>query len=169
MFKILGGIGWTLMAFILAFPQGAGAANPVIPVIQKSFASREIQPDGNWKVYISAADPDGQMKYIFASIEQPGVENYPVSIIRVRKEDRKQLSGYIYLNTVGVGNSMNAKQITLSVQIQDKSGQFSTPVVFPLSFDYRYSQAQPPEGTFQEKDLGPIMIRLKPTPDSHPD
>ncbi len=167
--KNLGGALLAFLCIIGAFFSGAEAANPAIPVIQQSFASKEIQPDGNWKVYITASDPDGEMKYIFACIEQPGVENYPASIIRIRKENLQQLSGYIYLNTVGVGNSMNSKQITLSVHIQDKSGQFSTPVVFPLSFDFRYSQAKPPEGVFQEKDLGPIMIRLKPTSDAHPD
>ena len=52
-------------------------------------------------------------------------------------------------------------ELTLTVQVRDRAGQFSEPVKFPLSINSRYSQEPPPEGVFQETDLGPIMIDLR--------
>jgi len=50
---------------------------------------------------------------------------------------------------------------SLTVQIQDKSGNFSAPAFFALSLNSRFSQEAPPQGVFKEQELGPIMVRLK--------
>ncbi len=130
-------------------------------MIIQSFASRQIKPGDRWKVYLRASDPDGKMKYIVAIVEQPGVAPYPASRIRIKEEDRKEISGYIYLNTFSASaNQLNFVDLTLIVQIQDLSGHFSQAVVFPLSIQNRAEQELPPERVFLEKDLGPIMIQL---------
>ena len=131
-----------------------------IPVITQSFASKEMRPGDTWKVYLKVSDPDGDMKSIYATIEQPGMATYPVSITRIKEGDGKDLDGYIYLNTVGT-QGLNFVTLTLSVQIGDKAGHFSQPAVFPLSFNVRSQQQTPSPGIFQEKDLGPIMINLR--------
>jgi hypothetical protein len=131
-----------------------------VPVITQSFASKQLRPGDTWKVYLKASDPDGDMKNIYATIEQPGMATYPISITRIKEGGGKDLSGYVYLNTVGV-QGMNFVTITLTVEIQDKAGHFSQPAVFPLSFHGGSKQQIPSPGTFQEKDLGPIMINLR--------
>ena len=131
-----------------------------VPVITQSFASKQMRPGDTWKVYLNATDPDGDMKNIFCSIEQPGIGTYPGSFTKIKEANRKELSGYIYLNTVGI-QGLNWVNITLTVQVQDKAGHFSQPVVFPLSFNSRSKQESPPPGIFQEKELGPIMILLR--------
>ncbi len=100
------------------------------------------------------------MKNIYATIEQPGLGTYPISITKIKEGGGKDLSGYVYLNTVGV-QGMNFVTITLTVEIQDKAGHFSKPAVFPLSFNFVSQKETPPPGTFLEKDLGPIMITLR--------
>ena len=164
------GIGLTILSFL--FMAGCATLEPsevkeeksshaviqAVPVITHSFASKEMAPGDTWKVYLKVSDPQGAMKQIACTIEQPGIGTYPVSFIGI--QDRENLSGYIYLNTVGIPN-LNWVTLTLTVQIQDEDGIYSQPVTFPLSFDIRATQEAPPPGIFQEVDLGPIMITLR--------
>ena len=151
-------MGWTLNAGADQMPaEGKGS-----PVILQSFASKEMRAGDVWKIYLKASDPEGKMKYIFASISQPGVGSYPVSITRIKEENQKELSGYIYLNTLPARTTnFFGLTLTLTVNIQGKGGKFSEPAVFPLSFQARPAQEAPPEGAFKEQDLGPIMINLQ--------
>jgi len=132
-----------------------------IPVISESFASKELRVGDTWKVYLNASDPDGDMRYIVAIIEQPGKEAYPPSYTRIKEENQKSFSGYVYLNTIGV-EGFDYGIITLHIQIQDKAGHLSKPVSFPLTFTQRAKQEEPPQGIFKDTALGPIMIKLKP-------
>ena len=101
------------------------------------------------------------MKYIFATISQPGVGVYPVSITRIKEENQKELSGYLYLNTAPARQTNFFNQtLTLTVSIKDEKG-FSESAVFPLSFKANPAQEAPPEGVFKEQDLGPIMGALR--------
>ena len=132
------------------------------PVIIASFASKELRPGDVWKVYLKASDPEGKMRYIFATISQPGVGIYPVSITRIKEENRKELSGYLYLNTAParVTQFFN-RSLTLTVNIKGEGSQFSEPAVFPLFFQAQPTQEGPLEGVFKEQKLGPIMVTLK--------
>ncbi|MDI6755656.1 MAG: hypothetical protein QME78_14820 [Thermodesulfobacteriota bacterium] len=130
------------------------------PIIRQSFASKSLWPGETWKVYLNASDEDGNMKHIVCTIEQPGMGTYPVSFTRIKEENRRELSGYIYLNTIGM-HGLNLPPITLTVQIQDRTGNFSDPVSFPLRFQEGVRQEDPPGDTYKEMDLGPIMITLQ--------
>jgi hypothetical protein len=127
------------------------------PMISQSFASPKIRGGQSWKVYLAASDPDGDMKNIVCVIDQPGVGTYPVAITRIKDEDRRELSGYVYLNTPV---DFDWIDLTLHVQIEDKAGHYSNPVSFPLTFSSRDRQEPPPQGLFKERNLGPILIQL---------
>jgi hypothetical protein len=131
-----------------------------VPVIRQSFASKQIQPGDTWKIYFNAYHPDGEMKNIVCTIDQPGMVTYPPSFTRIKEENRKELSGYIYLNTMSQ-DDLTFVNISLTVQIQDNTGHYSQPTVFPLSFHSTFQQEPPPAGIFKNKDLGPIMITLR--------
>jgi hypothetical protein len=130
------------------------------PVITQSFASKELRIRDTWKVYLNAQDPDGDMKSIECTISQRGMGTYPASAIWIKKENSKELSGYIYLNTLNTPEQLYLQDIVLTVQIRDKAGHFSEPAVFPLEFNRLATQEPPPQGIFKENDLGPIMIQL---------
>jgi hypothetical protein len=132
-----------------------------VPVITQSFASKEIRPGETWKIYLNVSDPDGGIKNIFAVVDQPGAGPYPLSIIRIQGENRKELSGYIYLNTANPYTSFGFVLLKLTVQVQGRAGHFSAPAVFPLFMQGRATQEPPPEGLFEEQALGPIMITLR--------
>jgi hypothetical protein len=142
----------------VADAQGKGAATPVIT---QSFAAKEISPGETWKIYLNISDPEGEMRNIYAMVYQPGVGEYPASIIRVKEENRKELSGFIFLWTSNPWYPMDYANIGLTVQVQDKSGNFSQPAFFPLSLTARASQEAPPQGVFKEQALGPVMVKLK--------
>jgi hypothetical protein len=148
------GMGYTPLA---KAQEKAGAA----PVITQAFAAKEVRPGETWKIYLNASDPNGSMKNIFATVYQPGVGQYPASIIRVKEPNQKELSGYIYLWTKTPWHPMDYANLSVSVQVQDKTGNFSQPVAFLLSLSPRGAQEAPPQGIFKEQELGPIMVRLK--------
>jgi hypothetical protein len=157
-------IGFLLLFFLT----GCLAMEPVevrektfgkgVPAVSQSFAAPKINPGQAWKVYLTASDPDGDMKNILSVIDQPGVGTYPVSITRIKEEDRRELSGYVYLNTPKEFDMLN---LTLHIQIEDRAGHYSKPVSFPLTFSTRDRQEPPPPGLFKEKKLGPILIQLR--------
>jgi hypothetical protein len=131
------------------------------PVVTQAFASKEIRAGETWKIYLNASDPNGNMKNIFAVVYQPGVGQYPVSIIRIKEQNQKELSGYIYLWTANPWHPMDYVNLGVTVQIQDKAGNFTEPIGFLLTLSARTSQEAPPQGVFKEEDLGPIMVKLK--------
>ncbi len=133
------------------------------PIISASFAPKECLPGNIMKVYLKASSPDSSMKAIYVTVEQAGGGIYPVSITRIKGDQQKELSGYLYWSTMTtVGSSSDFVPLKLIVQIQDNKGRFSEPVVLPVNFKPRVSAENPPAGMFAENELGPIMIRLRP-------
>jgi hypothetical protein len=133
------------------------------PVITQSFASKRLQPGKSWRIYLNATDPEGGMRYIVATVFQPGVGEYPISFTRIPQGEQKNLSGYVYLNTMGPAGSaefLNFSYITLTLEIQDETGNYSKSVVFTVNFDHRYTRQSPPPGVFKDKSLGPILVNL---------
>jgi hypothetical protein len=135
------------------------------PVISNSFAVKELVPGYTWKIYIKAKSPEEKMKYIYAHVDQAGGMGYPISLIRIREENQGEISGYVFLSTIIAGKPLDYVNIRLTIHIRDDKGRFSEPVVFPLTFNARAAAQEAPAGIFLEKDLGPVMIRLRPVND----
>ncbi len=136
-------------------------AHAAAPVITSHFASPELRAGDTWKIYLKASDSDGDMRYIMATVQQAGVGVHPVGITRIRQENRKEFSGYVYLNTLG-GTGLTFHTLTLTLWVQDRAKNFSDPVEVPLYFGSRVEgQAAPPAGAYQDHDLGPVMISLR--------
>lgn len=165
--KIFGSI---LSALILAIAPGvSGAAEKggqgAAPQITVFFAAPEVSPGETWKIFLKASDPNGDMRYIVATVRQAGVGAYPVSFTRIREENGKELSGYVYLNTFSGSHSHSLLYygLTLTLWVQDRAGNFSNPVDVNMTFGSRVeAQQAPPAGTYKNQDLGPIMISLRP-------
>ena len=136
-----------------------------VPVITHSFASKQVRMGENWLVYLNASDPDGDMSQILCSVDyQAGLQQpYPISITGIEKDEQKNLSGYLYLDTSGLERPIS---IRMSIAIKDKAGHFSAPVEFSLNIvqlsqrEKEIRQEEPPQGVFQDTSLGRIMIVL---------
>jgi len=134
------------------------------PVIGQSFASNQLRPGDQWKIYILASDPDGDMETMIAVVDQPGMGSYPVSHTKIKEENGKELSGYFYLNTSGpFGHDfLHNQELVVTIQIKDKAGHTSQPVSLSVLLVGGQSPKSPSAGVFNEKDLGPIMVTLRP-------
>jgi hypothetical protein len=144
-------------------PQAASAR----PVITQAFAAPEMRTGDAWKIYLNASDPNGDMEYIVATVDQPGRGGgYPPSFTRIKTGEHQELSGYVYLNTANnVQQGLNFTNLTLTVQIKDRNGNMSNPVSLPLHFQLSALQQPPPPGVFHEANLGPVMIQIRPLGD----
>lgn len=113
---------------------------------------------------MKASDPDGDMQSVVTVVEQRGFGPYPISYTKLKEGNQKELSGYVFLNTSGpFGDSwLYSYSLTITVQIRDKAGHYSQPVVFPVSFNDRFAQLSPPSGTYAENNLGPVLVVLRP-------
>jgi len=133
-----------------------------VPVIADSFASREVRQGETWKVFLRAEDPDGDMNRIVCTLETPGGGVQPASLIKIREDRRRNLSGYIYLNTDTFRSPFASCRLT--VCIRDKSGNTSNPASFRLSLTPRAVQETPAPGRFQDEEIGPVQISFSPLP-----
>jgi hypothetical protein len=140
---------------------GNGKNQSKPPVVTQFFAAQEICPGETWKIYLRASDPGGEMKAIYATVDQPGRGPQSAGPIPVPQEQRRDLSGFLYLNTAG-NQGLALLNLTLTVQIRDRAGNFSHPISFPLALNPRAVQESPPAGVFEERALGPIMVSLDP-------
>ena len=83
--------GWVIFEARTAQTAAGGKTTP--PVIVQSFAPKELKPGDVWKVYLKASDPEGKMKYIFATVSQPGADHYPIVSYESRGRIRKNFLG----------------------------------------------------------------------------
>jgi len=134
------------------------------PVIQQSFASNQLRPGDLWKIYLLASDPDGDMETLVAVVDQVGMASYPVSTTKIKGENAKELSGYFFLNTSSPFGTafLNNQELTVTLQIKDKAGHLSPPVKLSVLLLSSHTPKSPPPGVFNEKELGPIMVALRP-------
>ena len=139
-----------------------GKNGKTAPVIQQAYASRELQPGDTWKVYLKASDFDGDLKTVIATLgrgESPGPGSH-ISFTSLKAGDRKEISGYLYWNS---GKSVHVFPAgIMTLQVQDRAGNLSNQVFLSLLFRAGVRQDLPPQGIFDEKEIGPIMIAIEP-------
>lgn len=119
------------------------------PVITFSYAQEKIRQGEEWRIYISASDPDGDMFKIYSVIDQPGGQPYRPDVTRLKKGMEEKFSGYIYLRTNSQSN-LTGVSLTLTLTIVDRAGNESKPVIFPLTFS---SEPMKPPPADMEKEL----------------
>ncbi len=107
------GCDWPLFSAIQRLERVHG---PSPPVINEAYAPRIVRPGDDWRIYLKAADPDGDMKAVVATFEQGG-RGAPAPVATpLEPQNRKALHGFFTLNTDGWGNVVNAG---VRVKIED--------------------------------------------------
>ncbi len=114
------------------------------PVITSSWAQDRIRQGEDWRIYLSATDPDGDMTRIYCRIDQSGGQIYRPDIVSVKKGMEGSLNGYLVLRTYSQQDFFGVS-LTLTVIIADRAGNESKPVVFPLSFNGEPMKSPPLE------------------------
>jgi hypothetical protein len=134
------------------------------PVITHSFASEKLSPGDIWRIYLEANDPDGDMRRFVCVFNQVGYGPYSAEYVIVKKQYREKMKGYLYfLSTAGAGLRMPEwTQLKLTLYIQDKGGNSSNKVEFPLVLSRGARQESPPApfDSGQLAKLGAISVEL---------
>lgn len=132
------------------------------PVMVDHYAAAVLRPGQTWRVYLRAQDPDGDMRFIAATLWQTGFGYYSPVFIRVKDEDRQEFAGYVFLNTPARERLLIDDQFELTLVIRDKQGNRSNSVKFPLRFSHRTQQESMPDQWKNTaiKNLGPIGIDI---------
>jgi hypothetical protein len=115
-------------------PESNGQTKGSSPVIHFAWAQDKIRQGNDWRIYLSATDPDGDMSRIFCRIDQPGGQVYRPDITRIKKGLEGQLDGYLILRTFSQQDLFGVS-LTLTLIIADGAGNESRPVTFPLTIN----------------------------------
>jgi hypothetical protein len=99
------------------------------PEINFAWAQDKIRQGDDWRIYVSATDPDRDMVKIYCRMN-----SYRPDITLIKKEMEGQLNGYLVLRTNSLRNLFGLS-LTLILIIADRAGNESKPVVFPLTID----------------------------------
>lgn len=128
------------------------------PVIQEFFASPMVRSGDDWRIYLRVYDPDGDMKSIAAYCSGLADVGH-IYFIPLPKENRKELSGYVSWHIHP--EVTHSTEALMTIQIEDMAGHLSKAVSFPFKVVSSGKQQTPPEGVFEERYLGPILINAR--------
>ena len=120
------------------------------PVINFAWAQESIRQGEDWRIYISATDPDGDMFRIYCRVNQAGGDNYRPDITRIKKEMEGKLTGYLVLRTYS-SQDFSGVSLTLTLIIEDRAKNESKPIVLPLTFNGE--RMKPPPADLVSPDL----------------
>ena len=128
------------------------------PVLEKAWVPAEVNYKGLLKIYIKASDPEGDMRWVVVTGGR-GTNPMASVPIRLSKEMGKELNGYVYWDTRGTANQ-NASG-TVWVLIEDRKGNESQTLSFPVKIVAKGAKAEKPPADFKETAIGPVMIDLR--------
>jgi len=154
---LLGTFLFTIGCATLQEREDRYGSNP--PIITSTYAKDSIRSGDTWKVYVNAMDQDGDMDIFVCSIMQDGSGPYPFDTIRIKPDQGKYLSGYLYLPASGFQDLWNV-HIELSLYILDKAGHKSNEEVLELRFTSRASDEEVDQTIYDNRPLGPIKTDI---------
>ena len=68
-------------------------------IVNFSYAPEKISKGEVWKIYLSVSDPEGNMKKVTFSINEPGATRYRPSFMYLKKGMEREFAGYFALHT----------------------------------------------------------------------
>ena len=146
-------LGLALVLMVLGTAMESRAEGSA-PVLEKVWVSPQVNHGDMLKIYIKGSDPEGDIRFIQVAAGRKG--GVVGSMIRLKKEDRQDLNGYVFWDT-GHAAYRNTGG-TVEVTLQDWKGNESETISVPVRIVSTGAKAQPaPEG-FKDQALGPIMI-----------
>ena len=125
------------------------------PVLEKVWASPELNYGDLLKIYIKASDKEGDMRFVLVSAGQKK-NTIGATMIRIKKPARKDLNGYIWWDS----SKAVSKDVSgvAEISIEDWKGNESKTVTVPVKLVAQGAKVEPKPAEFQENEIGPIMI-----------
>jgi len=113
---------------------GRGQTKDIPSVITFSQAQEKIRQGDVWKIYLSASDSEGSMFKIVCILRKAGTPRFRPSMLYLKKEMQKQLSGYLAFHT-GSALDWSGEEFILEMSILDRAGNVKGSISFPIEFD----------------------------------
>jgi hypothetical protein len=125
------------------------------PVIIHSFAVERGRAGIEWRIYLEAEDPAGQMDRIAAVVDQQGSGRPPADFVILKGTDRKHFKGYLTWNTVSskAATMREWTSLVLRVSVMDKGGRESNEVALPFTFESGVADPGMPPAPFDVAGL----------------
>ena len=148
---ILLGLALVLMVWGTATESNAQGG----PVLEKIWCSPEVTSGSLVKIYVKATDPEGDMRWVVVTA---GRGTQPVGSVPVRlsKEMRKELNGYLYWDSRGA--AMKETSGTVQILIEDWKGNESETKSLTVKLVPKGAKVEKPPADFKEVAIGPIML-----------
>jgi hypothetical protein len=128
------------------------------PVLEGVWAPAEVNFGAVLKVYVKASDPEGDMRWILVSIGKSGqAEPAGSTMIRLKKEVRKSVNGFVFFDTSKAANKQTEGKIT--IQVEDFKGQESEAKTVTVKLVPKGAKAEKAPADFQEIPIGPVMMQ----------
>lgn len=136
-----------------------GSGSP--PVIDDYYASKTADYSGNWKLFIKAHDPDGDMRQVTFKIDQEQVIYRDIlGNVFLPGRLKEKMDGYFYMQPPLSRLKEGSVDLTVSVTITDHALNNSRTIKLPLSFGLDKGMEPDPEG-YQNDSLLPIPYTIK--------
>lgn len=126
------------------------------PVLEKIWAPATVNIGTVLKIYIKATDPEGDMRWVIVSATRGTGQATGAVPIRLSKEMRKDLNGYVYFDTRG---AMPGAAGTIFVQIEDWKGNETETKSLPVKLETKGAKVEKPPADFKEVAIGPVMMQ----------
>jgi hypothetical protein len=134
---------------------------PHPPVVERFYCPAAIRSGDTLKFYISAKDEDGDLAYIHVNVRQMGAGEESVPYMKVRKDNRAQVAGYLYMFTPPA--VLFGETINIAVAVIDQAGHRSGDVSQDIYFGNESPSDCPPGWEKECNDpLGFIPVFLRP-------
>lgn len=131
------------------------------PTLEAVYAQPEIGDGNNWRVYVRATDPDGDLDKIFIGFQQPGAWWAPQFMI-LPKSQRKELNGAVfYWASLQGGGHSTTVYASVHIYVEDRAGNRSgaRSIEFAVLQDGTKDKNQPPAG-FKKIVIGQMDFPL---------
>jgi hypothetical protein len=136
-----------------------GDHGPNAPRIEETFAVKEIKPRSVWRIYLNGSDPEGDLRFVNASV----AAIWGMSQIRVRiaSDQSDSASGYVAFDSRAL-SEFSPPWLQVWIALEDRAGHRSEAVEFRCTFTAGAVHQRPPEGVFAERLLARFSSDLIP-------
>ncbi len=126
------------------------------PVLEEVWVAPEVNHGDMLKIYIKGHASGADLRWILIS---PHVQGKPVSgatSIKLRKEAKKDVNGYIYWDTKRA--KTNAGTGVVEIALEDWQGNECEARSVPIKMVAKGAKKASPPSSFKEAAIGPIMM-----------
>ncbi|MEK6710120.1 MAG: hypothetical protein AABZ64_06045 [Nitrospinota bacterium] len=135
------------------------------PRLEAAWAQAQIGYGAQWRIYVRATDPDGDLDRVWITFTRFG-GTYPGTFVYLPGDPRREVNGYIQMWAVPRGG-MHFGQMdihaTAEVRVEDRAGNMSAPRSFPFTLVLLRvpDKGEPPAGFAREARLAEMGMTME--------